>query len=501
MTAAREGEIAMLGALEDLFSTLEREEVRFCHWKSNAHLAAAVQGATDLDLLVDRRDAGHFRRAIDEHDFKPLVAAPGKHYPAVENYLGFDPLTGRLIHLHVHYQLVLGQQFVKDYRLPIEDRILESVRDHHGVPVPAAEVELTILAMRVALKYRLRDAVKDAVGYGSPGVPNRIRDELHWLAGQTSQESVVNFAASVEEIPRVVGDILEVVLEGHRAGLRLLRLRQQLREDLRPFRRISRARSTWQYLSAIARKRSRSLGVGEKHRMTLRNGGITIGFVGADGAGKSTIIAAVNDWLSWRLDVSVAYMGTSHPTGATRVLKEFSGVARSADRRVGRLQEGGGAAGAAVHRLALSVMGLRRLAEARSKLARRTWAADATARGAIVLFDRFPLPDVTVLGRPMDGPRLQQEIGQVRSSLLRRMVDREAAVYHRLGNPERLIALKVSPDVSLVRKPDHDPIAIDAKSRAVDGLTGPPGSFAEIDADRPLEDVLAEVKATVWDWL
>ena len=44
----------MLTALSQLFAECRRHGVVVSHWKSNSHLAEAVQGRTDLDLLVDR---------------------------------------------------------------------------------------------------------------------------------------------------------------------------------------------------------------------------------------------------------------------------------------------------------------------------------------------------------------------------------------------------------------------------------------------------------------
>ncbi|HWL90278.1 MAG TPA: hypothetical protein VNP90_02835, partial [Actinomycetota bacterium] len=40
-------------ALARLLDDLADHGVRFCHWKSNEHLAAGLAGRTDLDLLVD----------------------------------------------------------------------------------------------------------------------------------------------------------------------------------------------------------------------------------------------------------------------------------------------------------------------------------------------------------------------------------------------------------------------------------------------------------------
>ena len=124
-----------LESVANLFQALHQRGVRYCHWKSNLRLEKSLRGQTDLDLLVDRKDSQGFTQILDSHNIKPILAAPGKRYPDVEDYLGLDPVSGKLFHLHVHYQLVLGEQFVKNYRLPLEAHFLDSVQWRHGVKV------------------------------------------------------------------------------------------------------------------------------------------------------------------------------------------------------------------------------------------------------------------------------------------------------------------------------------------------------------------------------
>src|SRR5574338_1227695 len=111
---------AALNAARDLFKALAANHVRYCHWKSNLRLEQGLLGKTDLDLLVDASHMGLLRRILAEQDIKPVLAPPGKRYPGIEDWLGFDTQTGRLFHLHVHYRLVLGEQFVKNYHVPLE---------------------------------------------------------------------------------------------------------------------------------------------------------------------------------------------------------------------------------------------------------------------------------------------------------------------------------------------------------------------------------------------
>ncbi len=504
-TRPQDQTVAPVVALEKLFGVLRQRGVRWCHWKSNSHLAAAVRGETDLDLLVDRDQAEVFRQTMAEHDFKPLEAAPGKDYPAVENYLGFDPETGRLIHLHVHYQLILGQQHVKDYRLPIEDTVLDSVVEMSGVAVPSPTIELIILSLRALLKYRLRDGLKDVLPGRRSGIPAAIRAEAAWLLDQTSLETVeaelAKLAPTVPHEESVASIGLLTATSTASSGWRLLILRERVRRALRPTRRLSRPAATVRYLTALGRRRARSLGLTERKRMTPRQGGVMVAFVGADGSGKSTLIGCVEDWLSWRLNVDVLYMGTAQPSRPTAVVTRLAKLARALNRRViGRLGEESLAA-RATGSTSRHLQAGRRVAEAKSRYGRYTRARNAASRGTVVLFDRYPLAAVAIYDRSMDGPRIDSEVPGPRSKLVDRLSRAEHELYHRIQPPDRLVALTITAEQSLARKPDHDPAAIEAKTAAIQEFVLSDDGYDALDAGRPLDQVVSDVKALIWGWL
>ena len=123
-----------------------------CHFKSNQHLAAALSGDTDLDLLVARSGGRSAQAVLAAAGFKRFDAGLATGYPAVEDWLGFDDDTGRMIHLHVHYALPVGELHLKSYALPLAGAVLETrVRDAEtGVATsePSHELLLLLRALR-----------------------------------------------------------------------------------------------------------------------------------------------------------------------------------------------------------------------------------------------------------------------------------------------------------------------------------------------------------------
>ena len=78
--------------------------IEYCHFKSNVHIAKGMVGETDLDILVAREQHADIVAALNLSGFKLFSSGAITRYSAVEDWLGFDPGTGRLAHLHLHWQ-------------------------------------------------------------------------------------------------------------------------------------------------------------------------------------------------------------------------------------------------------------------------------------------------------------------------------------------------------------------------------------------------------------
>ena len=143
----------------------------------------------------------------------------------------------------------------------------------------------------------------------------------------------------------------------------------------------------------------------------------------------------------------------------------------------------------------------------RSRRYEQGWR-DAAA-GRIVIFDRFPLAR---LGREsdhreLDGPRIRSVLPSAAGGFTWWLATMEERIYRRMRVPDHLVFLLASPGVSALRKPDHRLETLAAKARAAEELANLAEASPErvdvirIDADRPLEVVLVEVKSRLWDAL
>jgi energy-coupling factor transporter ATP-binding protein EcfA2 len=477
-----------------LFADLDDSSVRYCHFKSNEHLEAALLGRTDLDLLVDPAHREAFESRVVALGFKRFAAPAARQLPGVVDYLGLDELSGALVHLHVHYRLILGEKRVKDHYLPIEGSLLDRCRTLSGVRAPSPEDELVLLYVRAHLKIDLRERARLMVRRPPVPYPPGTHREMEWLAEQADSE-VIDAAAEAWGIGipgRSVSEFVDRIRTGRLDVAYALERKRALLRTLRPYRRhpgiAGVARKAW-----FAARFSRPVRtVAPVAKRLVPGGGPYVALVGADGSGKSTLVTDLAGWLGQKVETRVLYFGIPKESVGLRLR---AGAAARLSTLSHRLRE------ARLDPLASRAHGA---AEAlrRSRwlsLARHRRALDARARrlqrkGAAVIAERFPLREFWSMDTPMDGPRLGDPAGNGHRP---RGSARERAIYETIGPPDQVIVLSAGLDSLLRRKPELTAATHRQKVDAV-ALVAERGGHEVIDAERPYDEVLLEAKRVVW---
>jgi len=502
-----------LGVVSGLFKRLNEANIAYCHWKSNEHLGAAVAGLTDLDVLVDRRNGLELQRILAACGFKRFTTPPLRLYPAIEDYIGFDHDTGQLAHLHLHYELTLGERYLKGYRLPWEARILKTRRldPEHGIYTAEPSIELLLLLLRTALKERARDRLFRIFSGKPRGHTADFEREFAWLRGRADEGVVLETARSL-------------LGPGAERALRRLLAQPQAANGLTAFsavlRPMLRRQRTYGRLEAPLRAWMRELhwyadAINRRylHRPTpLRRvsprGGTVVVLVGSDGTGKSTLSRTLQGWVGWKMDVIPVYFGSGDGPAAFyrqplrlahRLLQPFlrkagpnrplvveerdSAPALAPVRSYGPLR----AAARVPWALVLSF-------EKRGKLRRMTKARN---RSMVVICDRFPQIDVPGLN---DGPLLDHW-HEHRWRVCRALAALEARPYVEAAQaaPELVIKLVAAPDVAMQRRPEMRREGLNRRVQAVKELRFQPTTrVVELNADESLDAIALAAKRHVW---
>ncbi len=475
----------MLDLAHLFFQTMNSSDIRYCHWKSNGHLDQALNGNTDLDLLIHQNDEAMFRRCLGQFPFIIMQSPPAKTFPFIEDYLGFDEQSGKLLHLHVHYRLILGQRFIKNHHLPIESLFWSNLAQDQGVAIPAPELELLVLVIRAAMKLSALDILKHGVrcllGRQSSPFPQGIEQEFHSLLLVADIERLKELLTE-SKLPlapeRIVG-FLDTVKGNAGSVFDFILINRYVLRQLQPYRRRPFLEMLPRSILSNLREWPLWRRLFPSQRKIIPQRGYAVAVLGADGSGKSTITADLRRWLSWKLTVRGHYYGIPK-TGA---VKSINFLVRMANLLpIGWLKE--------VPTTLLWVFIARRRAVISEEI------EQDCVMGRVAIIDRFPHPAFVTMAQPMDGPRLTGETKWLGCFF----ASREAAWYRCIRRPDLMLALKAPVEVLRSRKTDLGYDTHVAKAEAVNALQEDETTVS-IDAALPYPEVLLQAKKIIWGHL
>ena len=480
--------LPLVAALAD---ALGEAGVQYCHWKSNEALDKSVSAENDLDLLIARRDATTFTAVLHRLGFRSARPPTARQLPGVIDYYGLDESSARIVHVHAHYQLVLGDDMTKNFRLPLEAAYLRSVGSTDPLPVPAPEFEYVVFILRMVVKHASWDAQLDRKGRLSPSE----RRELAYLEARADLDATARIIDV--ELPFIGQELFEAcrraVVEGS-SHVERARVAQQL---LRRLDSLGRRAAPVDLALRVWRRRWRRI----EHRLhgsprkRLVTGGLLMAVVGGDGAGKSSAVEMITDLLSDDFVTTRVHLGRPPRSRVSRAARRIIDTLRGTD------------AGHATRRPAWQTANGSRFPGytfmvwhvliARDRYLAHRRARRAVMSGAVVVCDRYPITGI----RLMDGPRTADVPGLARRPLARALARAELRYYQRILPPDLLIVLRVDPQVAAARRvDDREDFVLHRAGEVYEHDWSDTGAVV-IDAAQPIDAVWGQIRGTVWSVL
>ena len=479
-----------------MLKAFEDNNICYCLWKSNEHLEEALEGDTDLDILFDASQHMEMESTLSLNGLKRFRAMPLMQYNAIEDFIGFDKETAKIWHLHVHYQMTLGEKHLKGYTItPWANIILKGrIRSEMGVYIIAPEYELVLLFCRIALKLRLRDIGRS--------LSDDDRNEITYLLNKVSVQGIRNAAMELlgNKATAIILDLLKTPLEKKN---QFSVLQKALIKDLKMFTGYTSS-SSW--LTRTRRELFWLCG-GIKRRMGINNyegsrrvspyGGKVAVVLGCDGAGKSTTLSALHKEFSKKLDVVSLYFGSGDGDSAWfrypfRIIARRVG-GKGLGRRVEKERKAGKVSFKSVFYTFAKIMWAVVLAKEKEQKLRRMTAA--RNHGLLVLADRYPQ---SVMPEYNDGPLLARY--RKGNGLLKRLADWEYGIYKSasVNPPDIAIKLTVPTTIAIQRKPEMTLEEIEKKKEAIELMEGF-GRMVTIDTSVSLIITKKEAMQAIWD--
>lgn len=235
------------------------------------------------------------------------------------------------------------------------------------------------------------------------------------------------------------------------------------------------------------------------------NGGKLISFIGADGAGKTTLATFFTEWLSWRMDCKYVYLGTGD--GKSSMLNRLK-------KRITRKSKGNSSSASHHERdvnkpLSLKKM-IRRTAANIIYLSNDKYKYKTIRKirrlidsGTIVITDRYPQMDFPGI---YDGPVIREMQGKgllVRYN--RYLAAKERELYSEMCkyNPDVVIKLIVTAEVSNQRKPctEKEYEIVKRKVEITDKLHYMGSKEHIVDSNDDIEQTKRQISSIIWSYI
>ncbi len=461
----------MLDISRRFIRDLNEKNVRYVIFKGSNHFEEGFNGTGDVDLLVHADDREIIHEIFASLEFINPDTQKYSKRDFIEDFIGFDRKTGKLIHIHLYFNVAFGNSFVNEYSFNLYDICFENyiVVDECKLINPC--IEMLILMCRVYTG----DMVKS----------EKIKKNIVFLREKFSDENFISVCGECkisEKDSRLLLDSIknnnfdfsvsrEIVKNLFSENIRYKFFITFIRKNTyRLYRKIS-GKSVYAFI-----------------KKPLKNGGIKIAFLGQDGAGKTTVTNDITKWLRFKLEAKNFYLGSGD---------NFFSFEKKLMKKLPKEKN-------AVQKLIAAVLSVMYQKKNSTYTLQSIVKAEKYAgNGGIAVFDRYPQTDFPGIN---DSAKIRENyIPKVNNVLLKKLLlvfavkeekNLKKAVEY---SPDTVIKLMLSPEESIKRKPGENYEAVKRKHEIIKQLNFNKSNVYSVDVTRSYEDEIIEIKNIIWD--
>jgi len=468
----------------DLIIELNKNQITYCHWKSNINIIKALGGYDDLDILVKKTDFSKFHKVLVSLNFKEALNKK-LNIKSIKHYYGLDKNSGNILHLHIYTQILTGPSWTKSYRFEIHNEYFNFRKeDSSDMPLPPKSLELLIFVFRIYLKlssgleffptYIQRKEIVEELNYLTQDLNNSIlKNYLKIYFPKISFENFVKYKLCL-----LKGNFFELI----KYSL-IIRLKLRKYQVYPIYKQISKSFSQFFY-----RTINKLL---LKQKKNLKNGGIFIAITGLDASGKSSMVKKIQDWLSFNFTVKSVHFGRPKTTFITfpmgllfKIYKIFKKDRFESKSKKSKPKKS-------------LIYIIRQLSLAYDRYRLAINSIGKVSKGEIILCDRYKSENYFV----MDSKRLDPSSVKF---IKRSLAKFENSFYDAMPEPDIIINLTVPIDVAVkrnnerVKKDKESESALRERYLKNKNLTYKSKSFYNIDTNQNYNKLVNEVKSIIW---
>lgn len=476
----------MLEISKLLFYKWNQASVRYCHWKSNEHLDDGLNGLTDLDVYVFPSDSYLAESILKENNYLRCVVQKENEYDKVNEWIGFDSESGKLVHIHLHYAVITGTKFCKEYVFPIDDLLIKTrvLDERTGVYITNPNLEIIILYARIALKARDKNNI----------IPEPDEEREIYYLKERLDNTVVKQNCIIL-LHDYADKFFRIILKSKPSVEDWYSIYQISSNWLNSYRRYSKLQVFFRFrffavkkkLVYILNSRFKKCIIDQK---TFDNRSLVICFLGQDGSGKSTVSKDICQWLNWKMSAKCFYLGSGsefYNPWQRKFLKKLNKTNNSLLRPI---------------RYWLYFSELLATSKYVYKTIKKAYKY--SKNGGIALLDRYPQIEFPGIN---DGPKIRETLFERVPKgflwLAEIYAKREEGILTKtVGfSPSIVFKLLLSPEESIRRKPLENYDMVSIKHNIVKQLKFPKSQVEVIDAEQPYETEVLLIKKIIWERL
>lgn len=480
------------------FKNLNKNNVNYCHWKSNYFLDKSFRGDSDLDIYIDRLDVEKFISIALNSGFKHVIPEKHKMYIGIDNFIGFDEKGGKTIHLHLYFKLITGKHLLKDFYLPFENFYLENTTIHSKfhIKIPSVENELIVLICRILIKLRF---VKNIFNINI--FKKDLIDEINYLLKNTDvnllNKSLLNI--SNLNINEEILNFIKFYKNKKLSRLKLLILSFILKKKLIIYTRYNVFQKFYIYIFrkflTLLSKNDRN-----KRRMILNKSGLIFAFVGVPGSGKSSTSNLIKIWLNQFMGVKKYYFGIPQKRLYERITLFIFIPANLFFKIIKKLNKKN-----LIYKLYSYIydlsLCLRWYGVAKSVYKTYKLAKRDAFNGQVVILDRYSVNEINnvMKSEPVEAPRIESMAINNKWVIVKLFIRKEKNIYDILALDSKIILLWLDVDTEISVKRGRNELGVSFQNSYFKKIETNGINRIRIDANLSHDVVLNNVKKIIWE--
>tara|TARA_B100000780_G_scaffold279220_1_gene256668 strand:- start:5236 stop:6660 length:1425 start_codon:yes stop_codon:yes gene_type:complete len=413
----------------NILEELDKNDILYVCWKDMDLFEDVLVGKKDLDILILNKDRQKIIALAEKVGFLELKNS----FEVSDNLMHLYLADGASIvyHIHIYFQLITGESWLKEFHIPIEDELLRDRvwNEPYQLWVLPDDLAQELLILRHFLK---TTSLVSSFVYKKKRA--KAQQYLSVLNNQLSENIFRNIAFYLGD-DSIELRACELNVPNYFTAIKI-------RRKMSKYKRLNKLniiKNRYHHLFLRIQKKYLL-----KEKKIFLNDGIILAFTGVDGSGKSSLIEHTESFYSRFLTTKKLHMGRPYPTFVNSIWRILKSKKIKEQSNISKLST-------PIWKCVFAYILVK------IRLKRACYAKKLAKKGYLVLVDRWPTWE---LGK-MDGPRIK--FHSKSNFLVRLLGEREREIYQNFKMADICIILKVSSSHALER--NHDRVKVNKETQ------------------------------------